>query len=214
MKSFAAAATVLGFAATVFADGSAQPTTGVTPQQQSCQAAYTMCGNSYTDAQECSNKYAACQAACKATQATCESSGYGGATCAANAASCLGYNPYTSSSAAPSTMSSAAAPAMVTVTSVVESFVTYCPEATAITTNGNTYTAPAGGYITVTNCPCTITTTVPTGASTPAASSPAVKPATNGTTYSGPKYTGAANKVVGASLSVVAAGAAIFAFAL
>lgn len=50
----------------------------------------------------------------------------------------------------------------VYTTAVVTQYVTYCPLATTITTNGATYTATAGQTLTITNCPCTITTAVAT----------------------------------------------------
>lgn len=49
----------------------------------------------------------------------------------------------------------------VTTTLVVNSFVTYCPQPTVITWKDQCYTAKKPGPITITNCPCTITTTVP-----------------------------------------------------
>ncbi|KAI0866603.1 hypothetical protein F4860DRAFT_508998 [Xylaria cubensis] len=52
----------------------------------------------------------------------------------------------------------------VTVTSVtvVEEFTTLCKEATTLTFNDCEYPATAGEVIVVTNCPCTVTTAVPT----------------------------------------------------
>lgn len=44
-----------------------------------------------------------------------------------------------------------------TVTSVVSSFTTVCPSSTKFTVNGATYTATGSETITVTDCPCTIT---------------------------------------------------------
>lgn len=46
----------------------------------------------------------------------------------------------------------------VTTTVVVNSFVTYCPEPTVFTYKDVCYTAKKPGPVTVTNCPCTITT--------------------------------------------------------
>jgi hypothetical protein len=48
----------------------------------------------------------------------------------------------------------------VYTTAVVTQYVTYCPVATTITTNGATYCATAGQTLTITDCPCTITTPV------------------------------------------------------
>ncbi|KAI0541571.1 hypothetical protein GGR58DRAFT_433411 [Xylaria digitata] len=52
----------------------------------------------------------------------------------------------------------------VTVTSVVvvQKLTTLCKEATTLTFNGCEYPATKGQVVTVTNCPCTVTTTVPT----------------------------------------------------
>ncbi|KAG8168032.1 hypothetical protein KVR01_003721 [Diaporthe batatas] len=49
----------------------------------------------------------------------------------------------------------------ITTTIVVPSFVTYCPKPTVITWKDQCYTAKKPGPITITNCPCTITTTMP-----------------------------------------------------
>lgn len=46
----------------------------------------------------------------------------------------------------------------ITTTIVVNSFVTYCPEPTVFTWKDVCYTAKTPGPVTVTNCPCTITT--------------------------------------------------------
>lgn len=43
-------------------------------------------------------------------------------------------------------------------TIVVNSFVTYCPQPTVITYKDVCYTAKSAGPVTITNCPCTITT--------------------------------------------------------
>ena len=50
-------------------------------------------------------------------------------------------------------------PYEITSTSVVESYVTYCPEATTITEGNQTIVVTEPGTITVTNCPCTRTST-------------------------------------------------------
>ncbi|KAI8628171.1 hypothetical protein F5Y19DRAFT_476577 [Xylariaceae sp. FL1651] len=47
-------------------------------------------------------------------------------------------------------------------TTVVEAFTTLCPEATTLTFNDCEYPATAGEIVVVTNCPCTVTTAVPT----------------------------------------------------
>lgn len=46
----------------------------------------------------------------------------------------------------------------ITTTIVVNSFVTYCPKPTVITWKDVCYTAKTPGPVTITNCPCTITT--------------------------------------------------------
>jgi hypothetical protein len=43
-------------------------------------------------------------------------------------------------------------------TMVVDSFVTYCPKPTVFHHKDECYTAKTPGPVTVTNCPCTITT--------------------------------------------------------
>ncbi|KAK6198328.1 hypothetical protein LQW54_010412 [Pestalotiopsis sp. IQ-011] len=54
----------------------------------------------------------------------------------------------------------------VTSTVVVAELVTFCPAATTLSFNGVEYTATEGETVTVTNCPCTLTTTLPTVTST------------------------------------------------
>ncbi|GMG40390.1 unnamed protein product [Ambrosiozyma monospora] len=49
-----------------------------------------------------------------------------------------------------------------TVEEVVTAFTTYCPEATKITTNGKTYTVTGATTLTITDCPCTIKSTIST----------------------------------------------------
>ncbi|KAI1433137.1 hypothetical protein GGR50DRAFT_696346 [Xylaria sp. CBS 124048] len=49
----------------------------------------------------------------------------------------------------------------VTTVVVVETLTTKCPEATTLTFNHHEYTATAGEVVVVTDCPCTVTTTVP-----------------------------------------------------
>ncbi|KAF5096899.1 hypothetical protein D0Z03_001525 [Geotrichum reessii] len=50
-------------------------------------------------------------------------------------------------------------PCEITSTSVVESYVTYCPEATTITEGNKTIVVTKPGTITITDCPCTRTST-------------------------------------------------------
>lgn len=72
------------------------------------------------------------------------------------------------------TSSGTASASNVYVTQTVTGYITYCPESTTFTTNGQTYTATTSQWITVTNCPCTISnvpgkpiTVVPVGSQTP-----------------------------------------------
>lgn len=48
-----------------------------------------------------------------------------------------------------------------TETEVVTAYTTYCPYPTTIVTNGGTYTVTAPTTLTITNCPCTLTHTIP-----------------------------------------------------
>ncbi|KAL5889263.1 hypothetical protein ACKVWC_004499 [Pyricularia oryzae] len=56
---------------------------------------------------------------------------------------------------------------VTTVTQVVDEIVTYCPEPTVITINDECYTVTEPTTLTITNCPCTITTTIPAGPTHP-----------------------------------------------
>jgi len=47
-------------------------------------------------------------------------------------------------------------------TEVVTAYTTYCPEATALTFNGQTYTVTDSTTLTITNCPCTVVKPVTT----------------------------------------------------
>jgi len=53
--------------------------------------------------------------------------------------------------------SNGTAPYPVYVTEVVTALTTFCPEATKITHNGETYTVTSATTLTITNCPCTVT---------------------------------------------------------
>ncbi|KAF5092881.1 hypothetical protein D0Z03_002651 [Geotrichum reessii] len=50
-------------------------------------------------------------------------------------------------------------PHTITTTTVVDEYVTYCPEPTTITEGNKTITVTKPGTITITDCPCTRTTT-------------------------------------------------------
>ncbi|KAI1740790.1 hypothetical protein F4680DRAFT_86268 [Xylaria scruposa] len=93
----------------------------------------------------------------------------------------------------------------VTVTSVtvVNEYTTLCKEATTLTFNDCEYPATAGEVIVVTNCPCTVTTAVPTWTSSlcpPETAKPVLPPSVT-PTYTIPveKPTHTAVQVAGAS---------------
>ncbi|OTB08276.1 hypothetical protein M426DRAFT_8082 [Hypoxylon sp. CI-4A] len=76
----------------------------------------------------------------------------------------------------------------IPTTVVVPEYTTFCPEATTLTYNKVPYTATKGQTITVTNCPCTISTHVNTVTSSlcpPGVTPTAVAPAIPGATYPG-----------------------------
>jgi outer membrane biosynthesis protein TonB len=66
----------------------------------------------------------------------------------------------------------AASAEVVTVTTVVDQYTTYCPGPTVIAHKNVTYTATTETILTITNCPCTITTTLPPIVPTSAAPKP------------------------------------------
>jgi hypothetical protein len=106
----------------------------------------------YTDPQTiCNNAYNACRVAPDANMSTC----------ASNYAGCLKYNPFDSNGSLNGT-----APSNITTpaytTTVVTAITTYCPDATILTYGSNTYTVPAATYLTITDCPCTLTLPVAT----------------------------------------------------
>ena len=70
-------------------------------------------------------------------------------------------------------------------TTVVDSYVTYCPYATVITEGTQTYTVTEPTTLTVTNCPCTRTLTCSTTTST---SCPPTATPVYTTPYSTPTY--------------------------
>ncbi|ODQ63589.1 hypothetical protein NADFUDRAFT_53252 [Nadsonia fulvescens var. elongata DSM 6958] len=57
----------------------------------------------------------------------------------------------------------------VTVTKVVTALTTYCPEPTTLVHGNKTYTVTAPTTLTITDCPCTLTSVIP-GTSKPVAS--------------------------------------------
>lgn len=110
---------------------------------------------------DCESSYNACRTAYEANMSTC----------AAQYASCLGYNPFASNG----TNTATGSDDVVYTTEVVTSFTTYCPAATTLTYNHKTYTVTEATTLTITDCPCTLTK-----AST---SYPAPTASTNGTWY-------------------------------
>ena len=165
----------------------------------SCQDAYSLCtasGESRCDSgltgckAECDTKYSTCLGAADANRAAC----------AADYAGCLGTNPFTNASGTNTTNSTTASVALGApvyfATAVVNSLVTVCPASSTITVNGQTYTAGStASTITVTNCPCTITTPVSSGMATATASG-------NSTKYTPQPFTGAGSQIMAAGSSV------------
>lgn len=162
-------------------------------------------------------------AGCDATYSNCQTAPNANqATCAANYAQCLGYNPFAPNGTNTAAPIQLGAPAAVTVvTDVVTAYTTYCPFATQVTQNGVVYTATASQTLTITNCPCTVTKSVSqqtgsmTSSSAPAKSTAATNgtSSTNGTTYKPVAYvpgTGAGNQLAAGGSLLAAAAAAIF----
>ncbi|KAI3390598.1 hypothetical protein diail_9105 [Diaporthe ilicicola] len=125
----------------------------------------------------------ACVTTCNAAYDKCRSQPDANrASCAADYAGCLGYNPFDSGSlVAPTACSGVpivptAAPnatrSMTMMTQVVMTYTTYCPSPTSVVMNSKTYTVTQATTLTITDCPCTITTSMPV--STPAAIPPPV----------------------------------------
>lgn len=115
----------------------------------------------------------ACSDACSNAYDTCRTKPDANrASCAADYAGCLGYNPFESGSlvaptacAGGSIMSTMAAPnatrSMTMMTQTVMSYTTYCPSPTSLVVNSKTYTVTQPTTLTITDCPCTITTSMP-----------------------------------------------------
>lgn len=106
-------------------------------------------------------------------------------------------------------------PCEITSTSVVESYVTYCPEATTLIENNKTIIVSTPGTITVTDCPCTRTsvettvtvTTCPVSNGTPVLPS-SIVPVTTAPASQAPTTSAAGNVTVSSSLPVSQGGAA------
>ncbi|KAL1861416.1 hypothetical protein Daus18300_008947 [Diaporthe australafricana] len=115
----------------------------------------------------------ACVTTCNTAYDTCRSKPDANrASCAADYAGCLGYNPFESGSLVAPTacvggpiVSTSAAPnatrSMTMMTQVVMSYTTYCPSPTSLVVNSKTYTVTQPTTLTITDCPCTITTSMP-----------------------------------------------------
>ncbi|TKX21437.1 hypothetical protein C1H76_6511 [Elsinoe australis] len=214
MKSFAAILAIAGVAA-------AQTTAVPNTQVASCASNYQICSASGTVAATCDQQRTNCVTSCQTKYDACRAPGPAGsanqAQCAAEYASCLGTNPFTGPASG-----DAAAQGVTTVTEVVSSYTTYCPGATSVVQNGQTYVATGPTVLTITNCPCTVTravTSVPTNpaaATTPVTNVATGKTGGNNTTpsYTPVAYKGDAAKMVGAGLSFAAAGAGALAFFL
>ncbi|MCJ1285711.1 hypothetical protein MMC26_005052 [Xylographa opegraphella] len=63
---------------------------------------------------------------------------------------------------------------VVYTTEVVTAYTTYCPAATSIVHGNQTYTATEATTLTITNCPCTVTKTVPSPTTLPCTTCSAV----------------------------------------
>ncbi|PBP25132.1 hypothetical protein BUE80_DR004051 [Diplocarpon rosae] len=135
------------------------------------------------------------------------------ATCSAEYAACLGYNPY----------ASPAASSPVYTTEVVTKYTTYCPEPTTfVGPNSKTYTVTQATTLTIEDCPCTVTSQMAPAATGAAggngtvtsssgeapkgsSSDSSYKPATNGSSSSGETgYTGAAGSIQSPAYTLLA----------
>ncbi|KAH0036184.1 hypothetical protein KCU78_g1919, partial [Aureobasidium melanogenum] len=169
----------LAFVGAVAAQNSTTAATG-------CVAKYNTCRTTPVDGLSanqayCASQNAQCQGDCYAAYNTCRSTPVDGlsanqAACAGEYASCLGENPIAStggliSSFIPysATASVSATPSgnasMVYTTQVVTALTTVCPAPTAgayvTTIASKEYTISSATTITVTDCPCTISSMVP-----------------------------------------------------
>ncbi|KAI4734352.1 hypothetical protein E4T50_15111 [Aureobasidium sp. EXF-12298] len=222
---YTASASVSATASSTSAAASASATGSCKDQDNACRASDPVTGLSANQAQ-CSANNAACQGACYASYNTCRTTrGPDGlsanqAQCASNYATCLGENPIASTggiissfipysaTVSSSAAASSAAGGAVYTTQVVTAVTTVCPAPTAgpytTTIHSNVYTVSSATTITITDCPCTVSSKVP-------ASSGMVTGAKNGTaTTTKPAiYTGAAAAQYGAGMGFlgVAAGA-------
>ncbi|KAH0285362.1 hypothetical protein KCU62_g7534, partial [Aureobasidium sp. EXF-3399] len=174
-------ATVSATASATSASASASATGNCKDRDNTCRTTRGPDGLSANQAQ-CSANNAACQGACYAAYNTCRTTPVDGlsanqAQCVSEYATCLGENPVASSGGLISsfipysaTVSSSAAASSATggavyVTSVVTAITTVCPAPTAgpytTTIHTNVYTVSSATTITITDCPCTVSSKVP-----------------------------------------------------
>jgi len=166
----------LAFIGGVAAQNSTTAATGCVAKDNACRTSDPVTGLSANQAQ-CSSENAQCQGDCYAAYNTCrttrgpDSLSANRAQCVSDYAACIGENPIASSGGLTVlpynvTTSSSAAGSMVYTTQVVTALTTVCPGPTAgaytTTINNNVYTVSTATTITVTDCPCTISTMVPT----------------------------------------------------
>jgi len=170
-------ATVSATASSTSAAASASATGNCKERDNTCRTTRGPDGLSANQAQ-CSANNAACQGACYASYNTCRTTrGPDGlsanqAQCTSDYAACLGENPVASSGGLISsfipysaTVSSSATDAAVYTTQVVTAITTVCPAPTAgpytTTIHTNVYTVSSATTITITDCPCTVSSKVP-----------------------------------------------------
>ena len=73
---------------------------------------------------------------------------------------------FLASAAAAFNVARGTAPVIDYVTETVTAMTTYCPYATQLTHNGQTYTVTEATHLTITDCPCTVTRPVQTSSGT------------------------------------------------
>jgi len=112
-----------------------EPTTTAPPQEEEC-------------AEKCTKAYNACRVAPGANMATC----------AAQYAECLNFNPFDGSNKTVTACSGEA----VWTTEVVTHLTTYCPAPTTLTFDHSTYTVTEPTTLTISDCSCTVTKPVET----------------------------------------------------
>ncbi|KAK6005892.1 hypothetical protein QM012_007534 [Aureobasidium pullulans] len=200
---YSATATVSKTASASSASASASAS-GCVAKDNACRASDPNTGASANQAQ-CSAENAQCQGDCYAAYNTCRTTPVDGlsanqAACAGKYAQCLGENPIAStggiiSSFIPYTATASSSAGMVYTTEVVTALTTVCPAPTAgayvTTIASKVYTISSATTITVTDCPCTISSKVPAAANGMMTSA-GVKNNVTATTKVPAIYTGAA----------------------